>query len=120
MKRKLGLTGLLLAASTPAFAAGGFTWSDLFLSWLKGPLISVGLDPLPLLDMIWVCLLLLAVAYIGGKPFRKTEMLEPQGKASMSHLMEIIVGGILNFLSGIIRHGKGPRPVLPLLGTDDR
>ncbi|GIT04230.1 MAG: hypothetical protein CM1200mP28_14890 [Deltaproteobacteria bacterium] len=44
-------------------------------------------------------------------------MLEPSGRVNLQHFSEIVVSGILNFLSGIIRHGKGARPILPFLGT---
>jgi F-type H+-transporting ATPase subunit a len=35
----------------------------------------------------------------------------------LAHFAEVAVDGILSFLSGIIKHGVGARPVLPLLGT---
>lgn len=118
MLRKLNLTGLLLALSTPAFAAGGgFTWSHLLLGSLEEPLASIGVDPVPILDMLIVAAVLIALAWWLGKPFRQTNMLEPSGRADNAHLAVMIVQGILNFLAGIIRHGLGPKPLLPLLGT---
>jgi F-type H+-transporting ATPase subunit a len=44
-------------------------------------------------------------------------MREPTGQADLAHFAEVTVDGILSFLSGIIKHGVGARPVLPLLGT---
>jgi F-type H+-transporting ATPase subunit a len=118
MLRKIILSVFIIGLSTPAFASGGgFTWSHLLLGWLEKPLAEAGIDPLPILDMLFVVVGLIVFAYIGGMPFRKTEMLEPSGKADFFYLMELLVGGILNFLSGIIKHGVGPRPLLPLLGT---
>ena len=98
-------------------AGGGFTWSHTFLGWLEQPLVEWGIDPLPILDMLIISVLLILFAYFAGKPFRGSEMREPSGKADLGHLAEIIVSGMLNFLEGIIRHGTGARPLMPLLGT---
>lgn len=114
---KLALMGVLLMISTPAFAAEGFTWSHLLLGFLEGPLIKNGIDPIPILDMLFVVVGLIVFAYIGGKPFRQSEMVEPSGKANFSHFVEVSIGGIYNFLSGIIQHGKGAKPLFPLLAT---
>lgn len=117
IKRLSVIIGLLLI-STPAFAAeGGFTWAHAILFFLEEPLISMGVDPLPILDMIFVAVGLILFAYIGGKPFRNTEMVEPSGKANFTHFIEVLIGGINNFLSGIIQHGLGARPLFPVLGT---
>ncbi|MBF0352473.1 MAG: F0F1 ATP synthase subunit A [SAR324 cluster bacterium] len=119
MVRKAGLTSLLLFGfvSTALASEGGFTWSHLLLGWLEHPLVSMGVDPLPILDMLFVAVAIIVLAYIGGKPFRESEMVEPTGKVSLSYVMEVIVSGILNLLSGIIKHGVGARALLPLLGT---
>ncbi len=118
MIKKLGVTGFLLLMSTPVIAAeGGFTWSHLILGFLEKPLMSIGVDPLPILDMLFVVAGLIAFAYFGGKPFRNAEMVEPSGKASFTHFIEVLVGGIYNFLSGIIQHGVGAKPLFPVLGT---
>ena len=104
--------------AAPAFAAGtGFTWSHYLLSWLEAPLVALGIDPVPMLDLVIFAAALIVFAYFAGKPFRKSDMLEPSGRVNLQHFSEIVVSGILNFLSGIIRHGIGARPILPLLGT---
>ncbi len=118
MKKSFVLLLLVIAPASQVWAsAGGFTWSHLILGQLEAPLVSLGIDPLPILDMLIVSALLIMFAYFAGKPFRKSKMREPSGKADLAHFAEIIVGGILNFLGGIIRHGTGARPILPLLGT---
>ncbi len=118
MVKRVSVVGLLLMLSSPVFAAGaGFTWSHALLGWLEKPLASVGIDPLPILDMLFVVVLLIAFAYFAGKPFRQTSMVDPSGQANFTHFTEVLVGGIYNFLSGIIRHGLGARPVFALLGT---
>ena len=116
--KRLGLVGFFLMLASPVFAAaGGFTWSHLLLGWLEAPLVEWGIDPLPILDMLIVAVVLIVLAFIAGKPFRSTEMREPTGQADLAHFAEVTVDGILSFLSGIIKHGVGARPVLPLLGT---
>ena len=67
--------------------------------------------------MIIVAAVLIGLAWWLGKPFRETQMLEPSGRLDKDHFAVTVVEGILNFLSGIIQHGIGPRPLLPLLGT---
>ncbi len=117
-RKRLGLVGLFLVLAPPAFAAeGGFTWSHFLLGWLEAPLVELGIDPLPILDMLIVAVVLIVVAFIAGKPFRNTEMREPTGRADFANFAEVTVSGILGFLSGIIQHGMGARPLLPLLGT---
>ena len=87
-------------SAAPAFAAGtGFTWSHFLLGWLEAPLVKLGIDPVPMLDLFIVAAALIVFAYIAGKPFRKSEMLEPSNRANLQHFSEIVVGGILNFLS---------------------
>ncbi|MEC7682831.1 MAG: F0F1 ATP synthase subunit A, partial [SAR324 cluster bacterium] len=117
MKRLISLLLVVLVPSMVLAAGGGFTWSHSLLGWLEQPLVDLGIDPLPILDMLIISVLLILFAYIAGKPFRGTAMREPSGKADLAHFAEVVVGGILNFLDGIIRHGTGARPILPLLGT---
>ena len=117
MKRLISLLSVVLVPSMVLAAGGGFTWSHSLLGWLEQPLVNLGIDPLPILDMLIISVLLILFAYIAGKPFRGTAMREPSGKADLAHFAEVVVGGILNFLDGIIRHGTGARPILPLLGT---
>ena len=112
----LSLPFLLFGAS--AFAAeGGFTWSHALLGWLEEPLARRGVDPGPILNMVLLALILIVFAFIAGKPFRGTSQREATGQADLANFAEVMVQGILNFLSGIIRHGVGARPVMPLLGT---
>ena len=119
MFRRLNLAGLfLLTPTSPAFAAeDGFTWANFLFGGLAEPLASIGIDPRPILDMIIVAAVLIGLAWWLGKPFRETQMLEPSGRLDKDHFAVTVVEGILNFLSGIIQHGIGPRPLLPLLGT---
>jgi F-type H+-transporting ATPase subunit a len=115
--KKFVLVGFLCLFAPSAFGAGGLTWSHLVLGFLEEPLAEKGIDPLPVLDMLFVVAGLIIFAYFGGKPFRQSDMLEPSGKANFSHFIEVMIRGIYNFLSGIIQHGVGARPLFPLLGT---
>jgi F-type H+-transporting ATPase subunit a len=117
MNKKLALISIFLLSATPVFAAGGFTWAHFLFSGLEQPLVDLGIDPVPFLDLLIVAFFLIVFAYFAGKPFRQTDLLEPSGKANFSNFAEVIVSAILNFLSGTIRHGVGGRPILPLLGT---
>ena len=118
MDKRLALVSVFLLTSNLAVASeGGFTWSHFLFGWLEQTLVELGIDPVPMLDLLIVAILLIVFAFFAGKPFRETDMLEPSGQANFSNFAEVIVSGILNFLSGTIRHGVGARPILPLLGT---
>ena len=118
MNKRIALVSILLVTATTVFAAeGAFTWSHFLLGWLEHPLVELGIDPVPMLDLLIVAFLLIIFAYFAGKPYRNTDMVEPSGRADFLNFAEVIVSGILNFLSGTIRHGVGARPILPLLGT---
>jgi F-type H+-transporting ATPase subunit a len=83
----------------------GITWGELFFAPLAHRLAEWGIDPVPALDALIVSVLLIALAYFGGRPFRRTELVEPDGKVSFSFLMEMLVGRMLAFFDGIIHHG---------------
>jgi len=116
-KRFVSISFFSLISQTAYASGGGFTWSHFLLGWLEKPLVRIGVDPVPMLDLIIIALLIIVFAYFAGKPFRKTEMLEPSGHSNLSNFAEIIVSLIFNFLNGTIRHGIGARPILPILGT---
>lgn len=99
MNKRLTAISILLLTASPVFAAeGAFTWSHFLLGWLELPLVELGIDPLPMLDLFIVAVALIVFAYIAGKPFRQTEMLEPSGRVNLQHFSEIVVSLILNFL----------------------
>ena len=54
-------------SAVPAFAAGtGFTWSHFLLGWLEAPLVKLGIDPVPMLDLLIVAAVLIVFAYFAG------------------------------------------------------
>ena len=117
MDKRLSLLSFFLLTASPVFAAEGFTWAHFFFSGLEQPLVDLGIDPVPFLDLVMVAVFLISFAFFAGRPFRQTDLLEPSGKANFSNFTEVVVSAILNFLCGTIRHGVGARPILPLLGT---
>ena len=117
MDKRLSLLSVFLLTASPVFAAEGFTWGHFFFSGLEQPLVDLGIDPVPFLDLVMVAVFLISFAFFAGRPFRQTDLLEPSGKANFSNFAEVVVSAILNFLCGTIRHGVGARPILPLLGT---
>ena len=60
---------VVLVPSMVLAAGSGFTWSHSLLGWLEQPLVDLGVDPLPILDMLIISVLLILFAYIAGKPF---------------------------------------------------
>ena len=81
-----------------AFGAGGLTWSHLVLGFLEEPLAEKGIDPLPVLDMLFVVAgLIIICLFLEENHFDKSDMLEPSGKANFSHFIEVMIRGIYNF-----------------------
>ena len=118
MGKSITLISFFTLVSQKAIASGsGFTWSHYLLGWLENPLVKIGIDPVPMLDLLIIAFLLLLFAFFAGKPFRKNSMLEPSGRSNLSNFAEVVVYMIFNFLSGTIKHGIGARPILPILGT---
>lgn len=117
MQRILLFFSFMSISAVAMASEGGFSWTHFLFHPLELPLAKVGIDPTPLFDMLVASFFLIGIAYIGGKPFRQQEMVVPTGKLSLSHLMEVVVGALDRFLSGIIHHGLGYRPFFPLLGT---
>ncbi|MCZ6749976.1 MAG: F0F1 ATP synthase subunit A [SAR324 cluster bacterium] len=93
----------------------GITWGGLFFSGLEHFLAKYGIDPIPAIDATIVSVVLILFAYVGGRKFRRTEMVEPEGRVTLSFLLEMGLGGLLAFLDGIIKHGA--RKFFFLLGS---
>lgn len=93
----------------------GITWGGLFLERLEYLMAFYGIDPVVGVNAIFLSLLLIVLAFFGGRKFRRGAMLEPQGRVSLSFLMELVVGKMLAFFDGIIEHGA--RKYFFLLGT---
>ncbi len=93
----------------------GITWAELFLNPLGHFLAKYGIDPNPAINALLVSVLLILLAYLGGRKFRNGGMLEPEGRFSLSFLMEFMLGRMLSFFQTII--GPGARNLFFLLGT---
>jgi F-type H+-transporting ATPase subunit a len=92
----------------------GITWGELLLAPLGHFLASLGIDPEPSIDALFVSALLVVLAYFGGRRFRRG-VVAPDGQVSFSFVMEVVVSKMLSFFQGIIHHGA--RNVFFLLGT---
>ena len=65
MNKRLALVSILLVTATTVFAAeGAFTWAHFLLGWLEQPLVELGIDPVPMLDLLIVAILLIAFAFL--------------------------------------------------------
>ena len=70
MNKRLALVSVFLVTATTVSAAeGAFTWSHFLLGWLEHPLVELGIDPVPMLDLLIVAFLLIIFAYFAGKPY---------------------------------------------------
>lgn len=93
----------------------GISWTGLFFSPLEHFLAKYGIDPVPGLDALLVSLFLILFAFVAGRKFRSSDMLEPKGTVSLSFVMEFVLGGMLSFFNSIIDHGA--RGLFFMLGT---
>ena len=93
----------------------GITWGHLFFAPFEELLASYGIDPVPAIDATIVSVLLILLAWFGGRKFRGTDMLEPVGRVSLTFLVEFAVAGLLAFFDGMIQHGA--RRLFFILGT---
>lgn len=91
------------------------TWGALFLEPLEHLLANYGIDPHPGIDALIVAILLIVFAYLAGRRFRKTDMLEPDGKVTLAFFAEYVIGSLLTLFNGIIHHGA--QKLFFMLGT---
>ncbi|MDH5751344.1 MAG: F0F1 ATP synthase subunit A [Deltaproteobacteria bacterium] len=91
------------------------TWGAYLFAPLEHLMAEYGIDPHAGIDALVVSVILILFAFIAGRKFRKTEMLEPEGRISLAFVAEWIVGGLMNLFNGIIHHGA--RNVFFVLGT---
>ncbi|MGK0289113.1 MAG: F-type H+-transporting ATPase subunit a [bacterium] len=95
-------------------AASGFTWGQMVVPVEHG-LKNLGIDPHMGIDVLFTSVLLIVLAFFGGRKFRQSEMVEPSGKLSFTTIIELIVGGVYNFTKTFIEHNA--RPLFFLTGT---
>jgi F-type H+-transporting ATPase subunit a len=82
-------------------AGASFTWGSL-ITPLYHEMEHYGVDPHVGIDVLFTSGLLIILAYLGGRKFRKSKMVEPTGKLDFSTFFEIVVGGIFNFTKGFL------------------
>ena len=93
----------------------GITWGSFFFAPFEQWLAEWGIDPIPAIDALIVSVLLIVFAYVAGRRFRRTEIVEPDGNVSLAYLVEFGLGAMLTFFGGIIQNGA--RNLFFLLGT---
>ncbi|MEE8434106.1 MAG: F0F1 ATP synthase subunit A, partial [bacterium] len=69
------------------------------------------------MDALFVSIMLILLAYFAGRKYRKTEMVEPDGKISLGNTLEFVISSLLNLFSGIIHHPGMARKMFFMLGT---
>jgi F-type H+-transporting ATPase subunit a len=77
-------------------AENSFTWGSLATP-VNDLLQRNGVDSHLGFDLCITAILLITLAYFGGKKFRQNAMVEPTGKLDFSTFFEIVVGGLYNF-----------------------
>lgn len=93
------------------------TWGALLLGPLEHRMVDFGIDPHVGIDALIVSVLLIGLAYFAGRKYRKSEMVEPDGKVSLSFIVEFAVSGLMSLFAGIIHHPGMARKLFFLLGT---
>lgn len=91
------------------------TWGALLLGGLEHRMAEYGIDPHAGIDALVVSVLLIGFAYVAGRKFRRSEMVEPEGKVSLSFVAEWIISSLLHLFNGIIAHGA--HKLFFILGT---
>lgn len=82
-------------------AAASFSWGQL-MTPIEHVMHQYGIDPHVGIDVSIVAIILLLVAFLGGRKYRKEEIVEPSGKFDFHSFLEAIVGGVYNFTKGFI------------------
>ncbi len=95
-------------------AANAFTWGSL-LSPVTHVMDTYGIDSHMGVDIMFTSLLLMVLAYFGGKKFRKNQMAEPTGKLDFATFFEVAIGGLYNFTKNSL--GDKAKSVFFLTGT---
>ncbi len=95
----------------------GITWAGLFLAPLQHRMAEWGIDPVPATDALIVAVLLILLAWVGGRAFRGGDLSEPRGKLDFAFFMELLVGGMLRFFQGILHHHGAARKMFVFLAT---
>lgn len=95
-------------------AANSFTWGSL-LTPVSDQMTQYGVDSHVGIDVLFTFGLLVVLAFLGGRKFRKAEVVEPSGKLDFSTFFEITVGGLYNFTKNSL--GNKARSIFFLTGT---
>ena len=92
----------------------GFNWAE-EIGFLSDFLAKIGIDPRAGINALIVSGLLLLLAFFGGRKFRRSEMVEPEGRVTLTFFVEFTLAKMLAFFESIITHDA--RKLFFLLGT---
>jgi F-type H+-transporting ATPase subunit a len=91
------------------------TWGALLFGGLEHLLAEYGIDPHAGIDALVVSVLLILFAFVAGRRYRRSEMVEPEGRLSTAFVAEWTIARLLALFDGIISHGA--RNLFFVLGT---
>lgn len=78
------------------------TWGAYFLEDLEHFLAQYGIDPHPGIDALVVSVILILFAYFAGRKYRKSEMVEPEGRVTLAFVGEFIITILLSIFESIL------------------
>jgi F-type H+-transporting ATPase subunit a len=74
-----------------------------------------GIDAHVGFDVLVTAVLLIVLAFLGGRKYRQSKEVEPSGKLDFSTFFEIVVGGVFSFMKGFI--SDKAKPLFFLMGS---
>lgn len=78
-----------------------FTWGSL-IKPVEISMEGYGIDPHLAIDMLVASAVLVLIAFLGGKKYRKNKLVEPSNSLSFSVVTEIVIGQLYNFTKGFL------------------
>lgn len=84
---------------------GPITWGALLFPSLEHTMTEYGIDPHAGLDALMVSIGLIVFAWFAGRKYRGTEMVEPEGRTGVGHVLELVLDMLQNLFGSIIQHG---------------
>ena len=95
-------------------SGNAFTWGSLATP-VNDAMHHVGVDAHAGFDVLVTAVILIVLAYFGGRKYRQSKMVEPSGKLDFSTFFEIVVGGVFSFMKGFI--SDKAKPMFFLMGS---
>lgn len=90
-----------------------FAWGSL-VTPVNDVMLENGVDPHVGFNVLVTFVILVVLAYFGGRKYRKSDKVEPSGKLEFSTFFEIAIGALYNFTRNSL--GKRAKPLFFLTG----